>query len=92
MNKVTFNLHAPLSNLEQLKNRRYSYAEVADISTLTRQGVRRLLKEPSETVSVVTLAKLLDFFSAEGMPITIDQLFTVQEEGSQAENLDSQPL
>jgi len=88
MNKVTFNLHAPLSNLEQLKNRRYSYAEVADISTLTRQGVRRLLKEPSETVSVVTLAKLLDFFSAEGMPITIDQLFTVQEEGSQAENLD----
>ena len=81
MNKVTFNLHAPLSNLEQLKNRRYSYAEVADISTLTRQGVRRLLKEPSETVSVVTLAKLLDFFSAEGMPITIDQLFTVQEEG-----------
>jgi len=92
MNKVTFNLHAPLSNLEQLKNRRYSYAEVADISSLTRQGVRRLLKEPSETVSVVTLAKLLDFFSAEGMPITIDQLFTVQEEGSQAENLDSQPL
>ncbi len=92
MNKVTFNLHAPLSNLEQLKNRRYSYAEVADISTLTRQGVRRLLKEPSETVSVVTLAKLLDFFSAEGMPITIDQLFTVQEEGSQAENLDSQPV
>ena len=81
MNKVTFNLHAPLSNLEQLKNRRYSYAEVADISTLTRQGVRRLLKEPSETVSVVTLAKLLDFFSAEGMPITVDQLFTVQEEG-----------
>ena len=92
MNKVTFNLHAPLSNLEQLKNRRYSYAEVADISSLTRQGVRRLLKEPSETVSVVTLAKLLDFFAAEGMPITIDQLFTVQEEGSQAENLDSQPL
>ena len=38
------------------------------------------------------LAKLLDFFAAEGMPITIDQLFTVQEEGSQAENLDSQPL
>ena len=92
MNKVTFNLHAPLSNLEQLKNRRYSYAEVADISTLTRQGVRRLLKEPSETVSVVTLAKLLDFFASEGMPITIDHLFTVQEEGSQAENLDSQPL
>ena len=92
MNKVTFNLHAPLSNLEQLKNRRYSYAEVADISSLTRQGVRRLLKEPSETVSVVTLAKLLDFFSAEGMPITVDQLFTVQGEGSQAENLDSQPL
>ncbi len=81
MNKVTFNLHAPLSNLEQLKNRRYSYAEVADISSLTRQGVRRLLKEPPETVSVVTLAKLLDFFSAEGMPITVDQLFTVQEEG-----------
>lgn len=77
---LKFNLHKPLSQLEQKKNRRYSYAEIADACDLTRQGVRRLLKEESNTLSVLTLDKLLRFFASEGMPITIDQLFTVTEE------------
>lgn len=78
---LKFNLHKPLSQLEQKKNRRYSYAEIADACALTRQGVRRLLKEESNTLSVLTLDKLLRFFAAEGMPITVDQLFAVTEEG-----------
>lgn len=75
---LKFNLHKPLYQLEQ-KNGRYSYAKIAEISGLTRQGVRRLLKEPSDTISVRTIGKLLDFFASEGMPITVDQLFTVEE-------------
>lgn len=78
MAKLLFNLHKPLSRLEQIKNRRYSFSEIADASGLTRQGVRRLLKEPSDRVDVDTLGKLLDFFAAEGMPITVNDLFTTQ--------------
>jgi hypothetical protein len=77
MTKLSFNLHKPLSLLEQKKNCRYSYAAIADGSGLTRQGVRRLLKEKSDRVDLSTLGKLLDFFSAEGMPITVGDLFAV---------------
>jgi len=78
MAKLLFNLHKPLSRLEQIKNRRYSFSEIADASGLTRQGVRRLLKEPSDRVDVDTLSRLLDFFAAEGMPIMVNDLFTTQ--------------
>lgn len=78
MSKFIFNLHKPLARLEQLKNRRYSFAEIAAASGLTRQGVRRLLKEPSDRIDVDTINHLLDFFAAEGMPITINDLFTTQ--------------
>lgn len=80
MTKILFNLHEPISRLEQKKNRRYSYAEIADISGLTRQGARRLLKERSDRVDLSTLARLLTFFAAEGMPITIGDLFAVSDE------------
>ena len=77
---LKFNLHKPLSQLEQKKDCRYSYAQVAEISGLTRQGVRRLLKENSDTLRVSTLSALLDFFASEGMPITVDKLFEVTNE------------
>lgn len=75
MLKFVFNLHKPLSELEQKKNRRYSYAEIAEISGLTRQGIRRLLKEPSDRIDVHTIGRLLHFFESEGMPLTINDLF-----------------
>ncbi|HMN30621.1 MAG TPA: helix-turn-helix transcriptional regulator, partial [Caldilineaceae bacterium] len=61
------------------RNRRYSYAEVAEKSGLTRQGVRRLLTEQTLTIRVDTLARLLDFFRAEGLDITLGDLFTESE-------------
>ena len=75
MSMYKFNLHKPLSLLEQKKNRRYSYAEIADISSLTRQGVRRLLKESTETLNISTLNKLLNFFRNEGMQISVNDVF-----------------
>lgn len=80
MTKLLFNLHKPLSQLEQMKNRRYSFNEIALATGLTRQGVRRLLKEPSDRIDVNTIAKLLSFFATEGMPITVSDLFTVTQE------------
>lgn len=73
---LVFNLHRPLSELEQRRKQRYSYADIADKSGMTRQGVRRLLKEETLVIRVDTLSALLDFFAAEGMPITVSDLFT----------------
>lgn len=78
---LKFNLHKPLSQLEQKKNRRYNYAEIADVCGLTRQGVRRLLKEGSDTLRVSTLSALVEFFDKQGMPITVNDLFVDEEDG-----------
>ena len=77
--ELQFNIEPLLWRLQSENKRRYTYIE-------------RLSRNDSFQDLLVLLSALLDFFAAEGMPITIDQLFTVQEEGSQAENLDSQPL
>jgi hypothetical protein len=77
---LKFNLHAPLSKLEE-KNGRYSYARISDKSGISRQGVRRLLVEGTQQIDVDTLSKLLAFFAAEGMPITVGDLFTVTSTG-----------
>lgn len=91
MNKVQFNLHIPLGALESSRNKRYSPGDISIAANgrVSRQTVHALLNKRVTRIEMDTLSALLDFFSAEGMPITIDQLFTVQEEGSQAENLDS---
>lgn len=82
MTKISFNLHKPLSELEAQKGR-YSFAQISASSGITRQGIRRLLKEPTRQIDIDTIGKLLDFFAAEGMPITISDLFTVTQEPPQ---------
>jgi len=90
--KLQFNVEPLLLRLQSENRRRYTYTEVANAIGVKRQSIERLSRNDSFQDLLLLLSALLDFFSAEGMPITIDQLFTVQEEGSQAENLDSQPL
>lgn len=75
---LKFNLHKPLSELES-RNGRYSYAQISDISGISRQGVRRLLIDGTTQIDVATLDKLLTFFDREGMPITVNDLFTVEQ-------------
>ena len=81
MNKVKINLHAPLGRLEQLKNCRYSPGDISIASNarISRQAIHKILNTQVQSVSVETIGALLDFFASEGMPITIDQLFTVEE-------------
>jgi hypothetical protein len=74
---VEFNLITPLSELQKKNHRVYTYADIANVSGLTRQGVRRLLTQGTKQVEVDTLGKLLDFFASEGMPVTLNDLFTV---------------
>ena len=90
--KLQFNVEPLLLRLQSENRRRYTYTEVANAIGVKRQSIERLSRNDSFQDLLLLLSGIPDFFSAEGMPITIDQLFTVQEEGSQAENLDSQPL
>ena len=90
--KLQFNVEPLLLRLQSENRRRYTYTEVANAIGVKRQSIERLSRNDAFQDLLLLLSGILDFFSAEGMPITIDQLFTVQEEGSQAENLDSQPL
>ena len=90
--KLQFNVEPLLLRLQSENRRRYTYTEVANAIGVKRQSIERLSRNDSFQDLLLLLSGILAFFSAEGMPITIDQLFTVQEEGSQAENLDSQPL
>mgnify|MGYP003418932679 FL=1 len=90
--KLQFNVEPLLLRLQSENRRRYTYTEVANAIGVKRQSIERLSRNDSFQDLLLLRSGILDFVSAEGMPITIDQLFTVQEEGSQAENLDSQPL
>ena len=90
--EIKFAVDDQLFALRKKNNKKYKYSDVARFSGLERKGLENLANNKTYQDLLSTLSGILDFFSAEGMPITIDQLFTVQEEGSQAENLDSQPL
>lgn len=78
MYRVRFNLLRPLGQLESLKGRRYEYGEIAELSGLSRQTVRNVMKAPPSQINVDTLAGLMQFFANEGMPITVDQFFDIQ--------------
>ena len=87
MNKVQFNIFDALGKLQTLKNRRYNAAQITEIintahgkKVITRQTVARLLRKGDVVISAVsdsTLSYLLDFFYTEGMPIKLEQLFSV---------------
>jgi transcriptional regulator with XRE-family HTH domain len=78
---VALNLLGTIHRLEDRRARRYTYSDIADVANLNRQGVRHLLKAPPKRIDMETLAKLLDFFNAEGLPVTIADLFTVTAHG-----------
>jgi len=79
--KLQFNVEPLLLRLQSENRRRYTYTEVANAIGVKRQSIERLSRNDSFQDLLLLLSGILDFFSAEGMPITIDQLFTVQEEG-----------
>jgi hypothetical protein len=90
MNKVQFNIFDALGKLQTLKNRRYNAAQITEIingmhgeKVITRQTIARLLRKGDTVISAVsdsTIGYLLDFFEQEGMPIAINNLFTITTE------------
>lgn len=72
--------HAQLSKLQEKNHKRYSWTELGDAIGISRQAARSLFLSESTDDGFIkygTLAALLDFFAAEGMPVEIGDLFTV---------------
>lgn len=66
--------------LQEKRHRVYSWQDVGTALGMSRQAAQSLfMGEPTENgfVKYSTLAGLLDFFAAEGMPITVNDLFVV---------------
>lgn len=87
--KVQFNLHKSLGKLQEKNNRSYNASDIEAIvhnvfpNRISRQTIHRFMKPANVSVRAVTddtLATFLDFFAMEGMPITINDLFTVTTE------------
>jgi len=87
--KVQFNLHKSLGKLQEKNNRSYNASDIEAIvhnvfpNRISRQTIHRFMKPSNVSVRAVTddtLATFLDFFAMEGMPITINDLFTVTTE------------
>ena len=69
-----------LHRLEEKQGNRLSWAHIGRQMGMTRQAAQALFTGDSSDDSFAkygTIAKLLDFFAAEGMPVTVADLFTV---------------
>ena len=79
------NFYNCLNELQRQKQRNYSWAEVGRSMGISRQATLNLFTNEATDDSFIkygTLASLLSFFAAEGMPITISDLFVVSEPDS----------
>ena len=77
--QVQLDIFKPLKLLEAQNGKEYTIKEVARKTGLHRHTITALMSGRDDT----TLAKLLDFFHAEGMPITPNDLFVVEDSPSE---------
>lgn len=76
--QVQSNLFALVNQLERQNNRRYSYSELGAALGISHQSAKILLKQKTDPNSYLRyglIGKLLDFFKAEGMSITVGDLY-----------------
>lgn len=69
-----------------MKGKRYTATEIAKASKVNRQTIRNFMNESPDQINVHTIAGLLDFFAAEGMPVTINDLFTIESTSTVSES------
>lgn len=79
MYQVTFNLRQLLRMLSIRNDEEYEIQQIAAATGLNRLTVSKLINGDSGRIEFRTIEKLLEFFKTNGMPITLDQLFTVTD-------------
>lgn len=73
---LQFNVDTLLRKLALQNGRDYDKSYVAMRTGLSRTTISAITNNTSGRVDLATLSKLLDFFTAEGLPITINDLFS----------------
>lgn len=72
-----------LMKLQEKRHKVYSWQDVGTALGMSRQAAQALFLSDQKDNSFIkysTLSKLIDFFAAEGMPITVNDLFIVTTE------------
>lgn len=82
MHQVKLNVFALLKDLEKQAGHNLYMTDVSAKSGITRPTWDKILKGESDRIEFRTLAKLLDFFAAEGMPVGVGDLFSVSVDDS----------
>lgn len=78
MTTVKLNLFALTKQLELKLGRDLDWSDVARKSGISRQNWSNMRNDISAGIDFSTIAKLLDFFRSEGLPVTVADLFTVE--------------
>lgn len=79
MSSVRFNLFSLIRQLEIQRGEKVTVAEIAQKAQLHRNTVQRISDNNTERVDLATLGKLLAYFESEGMPVSIEKLFLIDE-------------
>ena len=75
--KAKFTIFDPIVELQKATGDRLSDSEYARQIGITRQTFGALMQGEVLRIEIETIDKLLNFFAASGMPIKIQDLFTV---------------
>ena len=76
--KAKFTIFDQIVKLQKQTGERLSDSEYARRIDITRQTFSALMQGEVLRIEIETIDKLLNFFAASGMPITIADLFTVE--------------
>lgn len=74
-----FTIFDQIIELQKQTGDRLSDSEYARQIGITRQTFGALMKGEVQRIEIETINKLLSFFAASGMPVTIADLFTVEQ-------------
>lgn len=77
MTTVRSNLFRLIAQLEANTGKPYPLQAIASKSGVHRHTVETLVNGAPQGVQFKTMAGLIDFFAAEGMPVTLNDLFSV---------------
>lgn len=77
MTTIKYNLFALKLQLEVKNTRPYTWKEIASAVNAHPNTLQNIAGNKTARVDTHVMAGLLDFFAAEGMPITVADLFVI---------------
>jgi hypothetical protein len=82
MTTIKYNLFALKNRLESKTSRPYPWTEVSRQSGVNINTIKNLVGNKTGRVDLENLARLIDFFKRQGLPVTLSDIFTVTETDS----------